>query len=1120
MPTLLQLPQVPAVDGVDLLLVARGGETAVATVDAVRAGLQEAIALGGNQILGRRGPTAGPPEPLGVGAGLTISGGQVMIDTGLVAPLHNPSLTGSPTAPTPRPGDFSNAIATTAYVQMLAMPTSGVILTGDATGSGITGGPVQVTLQPITTPGTYTKVSVNAKGLVTAGGSVAAADVFGLATVASTGRYADLAGAPAPFALSDLVSPGTYVKVTVNSKGLVVATGTLTTADVPGLATVATTGNYADLVGVPTSAGLPDIVAAGAYSKVSVNAKGLVTAGGSLVASDVVRLAAVATSGRYSDLAGVPASYSLPIATGSTLGAVKLGAGLTGLADGTLSLAQHIPGVDGSSITVVSAVAGAVARQLSDSHGDIIRVADLLGSRPGGKDATGAMVLALSLAAATPGSTIELCAGDWNFPSLSASLTIPSRTTVRGAGRHQTRVTWPDTGGFALFASAGTGAQRASDIVLRDFTVTGSFATNGPNGPFPFLMYFVDGLQFRDVCSEYSRVMGLVARNCTDVHASGCIARFCAIDGINFAQCSGVTVEGCTVEHCDDDGIAVHSDVFDPGSVRRAVIISGNRLFDCQGIKVLAPRGAVVVGNTIDRCRALGISFATLAANNSEAEGMSAGMASVISGNVITNIVNRLNIDNLNQNAPGILVTGSSARPGTLGAVPGEPSGTAIIDPYPYFNANSTAAATPTPGTYGLIVTNNFIGRTLPACNGTVTSPSVISRWSDYGGGLMFTRNGWLNPSLSESDLRDHAIVVSEGVVRDVLISGNVIRGMQSGLALLQAQRLDNIVFRGNQVLDCLSFGVLVATTGSLRAYIEDNLFDLDPFLKHPKRGPNGTWTANGDPTGIKAQAGGGVSVKRNIFRNLCRDSDQSSETAGGTWLFEGNTLEADPISLGFSTANKGVGFARTSAGTVLSQTDSNPASATFGQILTAPTGAATAMPASGKWATGHFVRNSLPALANGLVNLGWLRQTTGANNVLWTDWTQATLLGGPVSGPVVLAGPASGSSVPAFRPLTIADVPGVAPAPSITTTYVASGAISPLDNLALINSGTAVSMTLGTGAADGHPLIVKRFGAGSVALTATIDGVAGTRVQMSSVSLRESVSLAWSASLGTWLLY
>ena len=75
-------------------------------------------------------------------------------------------------------------------------------------------------------------------------------------------------------------------------------------------------------------------------------------------------------------------------------------------------------------------------------------------------------------------------------------------------------------------------------------------------------------------------------------------------------------------------------------------------------------------------------------------------------------------------------------------------------------------------------------------------------------------------------------------------------------------------------------------------------------------------------------------------------------------------------------------------------------------------------------------------------------------------------------------------------------------------------------DNLSLINAGIAVSMTLGSGSVDGHPIVIKRYGAGAVTLTASIDGVAGSRAVMSSTTVKESVSLAWSSALSTWLLY
>jgi parallel beta-helix repeat protein len=1008
MPVLQQLPQVPEVFPSDRLLIEQNGTTAVVTVGTLLEGLQPELLLAGGSLLGRASPGMGIPETIGVGAGLILSGGQLTADGALLAPLASPTFTGHPTAPTPPANDSSNAVATTAFVMSHAAPSTSVLLSGDVNGSGQTGTQITTTLPSIAAPGTYSKVTVNAKGQVLSGGAVAANDVAGLATVARTGAYADLVG-----------------------------------------------------------------------------------------------------------------GYSLPVANGGTLGGVKIGSGLTAAGDGTLTLASAIPAVDGSAVKVAAGVSGAIARPLSEIRGEVIRVSDLLGAKPAGQDATNAIVLAMSLAASMPGSTVELAAGDWNFASLTGSLLVPGRTTIRGAGRHLTRVTWNDTGTFPLFRSASTGSPRIADVEFADFTVTGSWTANREGSTFPFLLRFIDGLSFRNICSEYSRVMGIVARSCTNVLVTNCVVRYCARDGINMAECTNVTIDGNTVEHCDDDGIAVHSDIFDPWVVRKNVVISNNRVFGCQGIKVLAPRATAVVGNVVDCCRAQGISFATEPLNGVNTEGMSAAMVSLICGNVITNIINRANIDGLNGNCPGIIITGDSARAGSLGAIPGEnrTSNATIVDPYPYYATNSNQANVATMGSHSLILADNFIGRVLPACNGTVTTPKVYARYSDYGFGQMFTRSGWLNPQLAESDMRDHAIVLQAGVVRDVLVTGNIIRGMTSGMYLAPAARLENIVFRGNQVIDCRSYGVLVNTSGTLRAYVEQNLFDLDPFFRAANRGANGTWSSLGEPTGIKAQSGSGVVVRGNVFRNMCRDSDIATDTATNGWLFEGNIVEADPTTTGFSTANKGVGHIRAAAGTLLNQAESDPGSANFGRMLTTPAGASITMPAAGKWLSGHFVRNAAPVLSGGLVTLGWSRLTTGSSNAVGTDWAAVQALGGSVASSLVLAGPASGSATPAFRQLAAADLPDLLPVPAVTNTYTASGPILPTDNVAVVDAETTVDMTVGAGMADGHQLVVKRIGAGVVRVKATIDGTAATIIRMNSTTLKESASLAWSSGLATWLL-
>jgi hypothetical protein len=632
---------------------------------------------------------------------------------------------------------------------------------------------------------------------------------------------------------------------------------------------------------------------------------------------------------------------------------------------------------DASGLSVI-ATGASVARTHAARAADIINVKDLAAGAGQGNAAadTAAILAALAKAAASPGSTIYLPAGTWAFNATVGGaplIAVPSNTTVRGDGQAKTVLTWTDSDGFRLFGSAGTSASRATDIVVENLTVRGSWAANGNASAYPFLFYYVDGLSLRNVTSEYSRVMGIVGRNCTDVSVDNCVVRYTGRDGINMAQCSNVSIRDNDVSHTDDDSIAIHSDIYDPQKVRGRIVVTGNRVFEAQGISVLSARQTTISGNTLDAVRCYGINLgATLP--NTGTEGLSSGVAVTISGNTITNILNRSpNIDSVNTGAIGIAVSGRYARAGTATAIPGEAStstGT-VIDPYPETFANSTSASTPTGGNFAINITGNTIARTLPACNG---SDSRYTKWSDFGLGKILTRTGWIDPVLSESDMRDAGVVIGGGIVRDVLISSNIFRGLDGGLKISSGARADNIVFRGNQVVDGYSYGVQVNTTGALRLYVDDNIFDLDPYLKHTARALSGKWASANGPVGIQSISGSGVVVRRNTFRNMAQDSNIDPGTPSAGWWFDRNVVEADGTVFGsFSSTNKGVGLIHSNHGMQYARTDSDPASSTFGTILAMPTTPSNTLvgrSTSGAGSTETISVGSGLALSNGTLSV------------------------------------------------------------------------------------------------------------------------------------------------------
>jgi hypothetical protein len=82
----------------------------------------------------------------------------------------------------------------------------------------------------------------------------------------------------------------------------------------------------------------------------------------SLSASNLPGLAAVALTGEYSALIGAPGAYTLPVATSSVLGGIKVGSGLTVAQDGTLSTNAFT-----ESVSSVNAQTGAVVVKATDN---------------------------------------------------------------------------------------------------------------------------------------------------------------------------------------------------------------------------------------------------------------------------------------------------------------------------------------------------------------------------------------------------------------------------------------------------------------------------------------------------------------------------------------------------------------------------------------------------------------------------------------------------------------------------------------------------------------------------------------------------------------------------------
>ncbi len=658
-----------------------------------------------------------------------------------------------------------------------------------------------------------------------------------------------------------------------------------------------------------------------------------------------------------------------------------------------------------------------------------------------------AMTAAVAWATSNPGTHILIPddlpgTTSWAFTVLSPTATgnnggygfeIPSFTTVEGEDQNATVVSWNDTNGAYLFSatSNASGGGRASNIMFRNFTVTGTWGTAVASsstgaaaaawdlGQAPFIPTNVDGLTFDHVTSENSRGYGISARSITGLVVANSHTLRTFSDAINMDGASDASIIDNHIEHTDDDAISVHSYLTDTWGVRRDLQITGNHIFDAQGIDVLSARHANISANTIDSFRQACISLSTLLPSNGSVEGNSADESILVSGNQCTNGINRTHVDNVNGGLSYITINGISARAGQYAVIPGEnntATGT-VQDPFPEFAANSSSTGVAVAGGHGIVISNNLLARTLPRTDGT---DSRYTQWSNLGQGLITSRvGGTQNPGasgsynvataglhgLTEADMQGTCFNLTGGILRDVLIVGNHCSGQAEGLAVSgSAVHYDNIVFRDNTITDFTGHGVIEGATGKIQILVDSNLYDGDPWLKNAGHSTTGTWPNGSGPVLLDKLSGAGTGIvfKNNTLKNLAlllynNNSGQVDFTdpASG-YSFDQNTLYGQFSVAGFSSANAGIGEWR-GPGFKTIVVDSNPQDNAYGTILSSPVSALAALPTDGTWVPGQVVLDSAPASGTATTAgtaSSWTRATFGTGNVLGTDWIASNAVG------------------------------------------------------------------------------------------------------------------------------
>ena len=682
---------------------------------------------------------------------------------------------------------------------------------------------------------------------------------------------------------------------------------------------------------------------------------------------------------------------------------VSVGTGLK-IESGTLMVDQAtLPSTNASNLNVV-ATGSSRSRTLAVRFADRTNVQDFGARGDGVTNDVQSIQAAFDAAAAKPrGGEVWFPPGTYRLDVSFALLRPRSNVTVRGAGRGRTVIVIDD----AIGAINGDGISNAviggggsflplSDFHVRDLTLRGRADVARTVGA-QMMRLSGTNLSVENCEFIYSRNMGMVIVNSDQVAVRNCRVYRTVADGIAVWDSSNVIIEGNEIVGANDDAISAHAASVATVPVRSGIVIANNTITESQGIAVLGPKSVVIANNVMRRIMGTGIRV--LAPARVDAQGQTPNFALRITNNVMTDVFRRPEPNSRTAVQFYIWIEGGVRNAGGGAAAPGEPAvGTgAVASLYGtgagiLYGTDSTNPAVSAPAGYWSEISNNHLVRTLPAV-------AAVSDWGYASEGLWVGDNGdgsgFYNGAVSEAQLNTMAILINPAL-RNCRIAGNTIQTTGShgilfntntyGAVTTRDMDYDGVTIEGNRIADVSVAAIAGPPNGAHRVLVRHNEIDADPRFRAATRGAGGTWSAATGLDGVLLGGCSGFVVSGNAFRNVATAVRQVGVVRN---VVGGNTLHGDPVSVGFSTANRGVGTMEAGgAGWLHVVETSDPADALYGRIKTAPVVSAAAMPTTGTYVVGHFVAASAPVSGNRQTLMGWLRMTTGSSHVPGTDWS------------------------------------------------------------------------------------------------------------------------------------
>jgi hypothetical protein len=480
----------------------------------------------------------------------------------------------------------------------------------------------------------------------------------------------------------------------------------------------------------------------------------------------------------------------------------------------------------------------------------------------------------------------------------------------------------------------------------------------------------------------------------TDLHFNNrvvfdhCVWEDVARDGARSRDCFNVSVTNCTFARLGDDGVAYHTADYnaadsynvDNGDPRRnGLFVANNFFLDTKvGVAALGARVVDIHNNQFLRGRETPIYITTA----TSAEGVHPQFGISVKDNLI--------LDRADASSVSAIYIAAQAPVGavaTSSVIPGRPAVTTgtFVKPWDWIGSDAGDAADAFPPIADVMVTGNTIGRTLP----------TVSNYADWGYGYVGDTTVNYNPAITNAGLR-WLVGINVAVGLRVIVSGNNVAHCTDGI-IVAIPAINPTSFgtmiQNNVIFDVIGRCIQHAGSSQRRsdALISGNHINGDYYREAANSNTDGTYdSGNTTPTGIDLGGNGACVVTKNVIQNVARPY---AVTALSDSEWTENTLICDPVALGSSASNKGIGNIPNPAdGFRFIIADCDPTVATWGQLKNVCVESAAAQPSSGTYLRGQFVKNNAPTLAAGKVTIGWTRLTTGTAHVTNTDWAAAVV--------------------------------------------------------------------------------------------------------------------------------